>query len=173
MRNRKNKSSKVNIAIIVAVATVAIVFILSVARYSSTFANENSTYIATPILNISSGETLEFYINTYEEKIYYFGVTNYNELDVSEVTMEYYIEINSNSNLPLEFELYEYENEEIGTTNLLEKNGTVTDKIEIDLNEEIIHNYALKISWQEDDINYEYASEIDYIEIVVYGEQVD
>ena len=173
-RQKRNKSSKTNIAIIILAVTAIIVLILSIAKYTSTLAANDAATTATPVLTFDTSNSLEVSISPVDgEKIYYFAVSNYTDVQVSEVTMDYYIQINSLSNLPLEFELYEYENNTIGDTNLLEGNGTTTDEIEIALDEETIHNYALKIIWQEDETSYKYADEIDYVEIVLHGEQIN
>jgi len=88
--------------------------------------------------------------------------------------MEYSIRINNSKNLPLIFELYDYSEEtktEIGE-NLLSADN-VTSNISMLVGTKQSNKYILKIKWQEDERDYKYNKEIDYVQINVNSRQMD
>ncbi len=70
-------------------------------KYKKDINASSSTEIAKPILNVEGASDIK--IDGIEDTIYNFSVKNYNGLDVSEVDMNYYIEIVNNSKADLEF----------------------------------------------------------------------
>ena len=105
-----------------------------------------------------------------KEKNYTFKVSNVDEDKKSEVSMQYTIQIKTLDNLPLEFELYKYENGQIGTTNLLTNNITPNIPMKLGSAE---HEYQLKIKWQDNSNDYKYAKVVDYVQINLKSEQMD
>lgn len=173
-RQDKVEKSKTSWIIFLTAVTTIIVLVFSISKYTTTLADADSAIVAMPIMNLSSSNSLELQISpTDEEKTYILQISNYLDSQTSEVSMNYYIQITSLGNLPLEFKLYTYENETIGDTDLLEGNGNMTDQIEMGFDQKTIHSYALKISWKSTETSYQYAGEIDYIDIIVRSEQID
>lgn len=75
--------------------------------------------------------------------------------------------------MPLDFELYTYDeqnNTKVGE-NLL--TGNVTDNIIMNVNNQVENMYLLKIRWRETENNYLFSKEIDYVQIILNGTQVD
>ena len=96
--------------------------------------------------------------------------SNKEENKTSEVAMEYTLEINNANNLPVEFELYSCKSGVTDNTNLLDNNKT--SKIKLGLNDEE-QEYKLKIKWNQENKNYQYAKVIDYVQIVLNSSQID
>ena len=111
-----------------------------------------------------------YYATNDLEKEYVFKVSNKEEDKISEVAMEYTLEINNANNLPVEFELYSCKSGVTDNTNLLDNNKT--SKIKLGLNDEE-QEYKLKIKWNQENKNYQYAKVIDYVQIVLNSSQID
>ena len=130
----------------------------------------DSVQVAVPIINLEEN-VLDVRINpTDTEKDYVFKVSNKEEDKKSEVSMQYTLEIKNTNNLPLKFELYNYANGAIVGENLLSNNKTQI--IPLKLNDEE-QGYQLKIKWNQENKNYQYAKVIDYVQIVLDSSQID
>ncbi|MBR1802456.1 MAG: hypothetical protein IJ777_00540 [Clostridia bacterium] len=176
MQERKrSKAKKLSVSklILFSIITTMIVTVLTSSRYESSTASSDNAKVAVPVINLSSN-TLDLSINpNTDEKEYVFKVTNTEDEKQTEVTMEYAIQIKSLGNLPLEFELYQYEDGVLGNTNLLSGNGSITNFIKMGLNEKIEHTYMLKIKWRQTEKSYQYNKTIDYVQVVLDSKQVD
>ncbi|MFG6318370.1 MAG: hypothetical protein K1W33_00675 [Clostridia bacterium] len=73
----------------------------SFSKYKKNFNVSSSTEIAKPILNVEGDSNIK--IDGIEDTIYDFSVKNYNGSNVSEVDMNYYIEIVNTSKADLDF----------------------------------------------------------------------
>lgn len=173
IKKRYKSGNKLKNLIMLCIFTTIIVTTLTLSRYKSSIAGSSSAKVATPVINISAeNPVIDVNINPMQsENIYEFSVSNIENEQKSEVSMEYTIQIESLRNLPLYYELYRIEDEN-ETTDLFEKNGDITEKIEMNL-EESKHTYKLKIKWQEDEQSYLYAQTIDYIQIILNSNQMD
>ena len=137
---------------------------------SDVISGGDSAQVAVPIINLEEN-TLDININPNDlEKEYVFKVSNKEEDKISEVAMEYTLEINNANNLPVEFELYSCKSGVTDNTNLLDNNKT--SKIKLGLNDEE-QEYKLKIKWNQESKNYQYAKVIDYVQIVLNSSQID
>ena len=67
-------------------------------------------------------------------------------------------------------ELYSCKSGVTDNTNLLDNNKT--SKIKLGLNDEE-QEYKLKIKWNQESKNYQYAKVIDYVQIVLNSSQID
>ena len=113
--SKKIKKSRIDKLLIAAVITTIIVTILSLSRYNATTAGNSNTKVAIPVITFEE-KTAIFDITaspSMSTKEYIFYVSNSSESLKTDVTMEYTIEVYSLGNLPLEFELYTYENETV------------------------------------------------------------
>lgn len=145
------------------VITIIIIIIIlsfsetSLGKYFSKTNIEVESEIARPILKIEGDTTLE--INTVKEKeTYNFRIKNYDETSqVTEIDLEYYIEILSKENENIKFKIYKEDKElniyENKTEKfLLNKEQKQEDnyKIEILFNNnsviEIMHNIEIKVN---------------------------
>lgn len=154
--------------------TTIIVTAFTLSRYRTTVFSKSSAKVATPVINLSN-DTLNIEINPVQNlQSYVFEVSNYEDENESEVSMVYNLQIKTANALPLEFELYNYDettNAETGN-NLLVTNNT-TDEIEMKEGQKRTNKYILKIKWKEDQKNYLYSKEIDYIQLVLNSHQAD
>jgi hypothetical protein len=176
-KRKKEKRVTIGKLIFLTLITTIIISIITLSKYRTTVTGSDNTKIAVPFIYLNTSEILEIKMNPIEnKKEYEFSVSN-NESGVdSDVSMEYTIQIQTMNNLPLDFELYTYDNNIMGTENLFEKNGAITkNKIKMDLNEnqEITHSYKLIIKWRENNTSYKFSQVEDYIKIVVDSNQID
>lgn len=168
--NKKNK--RLFAAVIV---TSIIVIIIAISKYKTTMAlKDTHTKIATPIVTFTSNE-LEIQLDPINnEKTYEFEVSNYNEETNSEVSMGYNLEIETAGNLPLKYELYDYDEQgNQNTTNLLTVNGNMTQDKKLEAGSKTKDKYILKIIWNEDEKNYLYSKELDFIKVKLNSEQIN
>ena len=143
---------------------------LSISGYKTVSSSTDNAREAIPVINISSNLlNIAIEINPLKEiPDYVFEVSNYDEQKESEVSMEYNLQIKTSNSLPLEFEIYNYYDD--NKTNLLVNNST--NKIKMDVGQEN-NKYGLKIKWKENQKNYLYSQEIDYIQLILNSEQID
>lgn len=174
-RTQKKKQTKISSKTIImsVIITTIIVTTFTLSKYETTTAGSDNTRTAIPIITMSS-DTLDLKLDPENnEQDYIFKVSNYNEQNQTEVSMEYNLQIKSLSNLPLDFELYEYDasnNTAIGE-NLLTNN--VTENVTTKVGEKTQNTYLLKIKWREAETNYLFSQEIDYVQIILNSRQVN
>lgn len=167
------KKSKTILILICLIAILVLIISLatSYARYEQKYTATNTAQVAVPIIKLLDTEAITLKINPEDtEKVYTFKVSNIDDEKKSEVSMQYTIQIKTLDNLPLEFELYRYENGQVGTTNLLTNN--ITENIPMKLGS-AEHEYQLKIKWEDNNRDYKYAKVVDYIQIKLHSEQMD
>lgn len=164
------KIKPINILVLLCIITTIILISVSISKYTNVISGGDSAQVAVPIINLEEN-TLDININPNDlEKEYVFKVSNKEEDKISEVAMEYTLEINNANNLPVEFELYSCKSGVTDNTNLLDNNKT--SKIKLGLNDEE-QEYQLKIKWNQENKNYQYAKVIDYVQIVLNSSQID
>lgn len=167
----KKSRTRLFLIFLIAILILIISLATSYARYEQKYITTNTAQIAVPIIKLLDTKAINLKINPSEkEKNYTFKVSNVDEDKKSEVSMQYTIQIKTLDNLPLEFELYKYENGQIGTTNLLTNNITQNIPMKLGSAE---HEYQLKIKWQDNSNDYKYAKVVDYVQINLKSEQMD
>ena len=160
----------IDILLLLCIITSIILVSVSISKYKNVMSVSDSVQVAVPIINLEEN-VLDVRINpTDTEKDYVFKVSNKEEDKKSEVSMQYTLEIKNTNNLPLKFELYNYANGAIVGENLLSNNKTQI--IPLKLNDEE-QGYQLKIKWNQENKNYQYAKVIDYVQIVLNSSQID
>lgn len=166
--NNKNKLLVVSVVI-----TSIIVMTITFSKYKSKSKIVDSASVARPVMSLSN-DVLNISINPQDnEKSYIFEVSNYDSKNKLEVTMQYRIEVNTSNNLPLNFELYKYDEntkDKVGE-NLLITNTTENEIMSYE--QKTTNKYILKIKWDENEKNYLYSKEIDYIELTLNSKQID
>jgi len=171
-KTQRKNANKISIhqLMFLCIITTIIVSIISFSRYKTSVATDAKSKVAVPIIELNAeNSVLPINISpSQSENIYTFKVANNDGENESEVSMEYTLQINSLGNLPLDFELYNQENENV---NLLNENK-LTETIQLNVGEEP-HIYNLKIKWKEDRKSYEYSQTIDYIQVVLKSQQKD
>ena len=109
--HKKKKLNSRKIVVLFIVTTIIIVF-QTISKFKSSVATNSTARVAYPAIDLTSSQILETSINPNSaEKEFVFSVKNSNGVNKTQVTMKYNIQIESLSNLPLEFELYTYDNE--------------------------------------------------------------
>ena len=172
--HKKKKLNSRKIVVLFIVTTIIIVF-QTISKFKSSVATNSTARVAYPAIDLTSSQILETSINPNSaEKEFVFSVKNSNGVNKTQVTMKYNIQIETLSNLPLEFELYTYDNEKMGTTNLLNGNGKKTNEFILsDFDNDEKNTYKLKIKWKDGATDYRYNNTIDYVRIRVNSEQVN
>jgi len=137
------KKKKKNIDFLIVIIILIILFItffisFSLAKYTVEVNGKILGNIARPIIELKGEESLLITANM-PKTSYTFEVRNYNEDEnVSEVEMQYYIEIISNVNEAINFELYSEDK-------VIELQNRRTNLIDMKKNEKQIDKYKLDI----------------------------
>ena len=132
------------------------------AKYNITKGTISKTKIAVPVLEVEGYESAK--ISAINNIGYYdFVVKNYNNDNISEVPLNYTIEVVSNVDNSISFKLYK-ENEEI----ILNNNKTNT--IYIEGEEEIEHSYRLEVAYDKTKNNSE-QDILENVQIKINSEQ--
>lgn len=166
---RKNHASRL---IQVLLCTTIIVACITLSKYKSSMASKTTAQIAKATLTSNIDEIVLNDMEPGNVKEYYFEVGSTEERDVA---MLYTVKLETGSYLPLSFELRRVQTEtgegtqEVLGENLL-TNGNSTSEIDMPM-EDKTHKYKLIVKWDEQDKNYEYSTEIDYVDIVIYAYQ--
>lgn len=152
-----------NTTILVMLITFILIILfsgISLGKYFSNVNVEVKSKIAKPIIEIEGEPTLN--INTVKEKeIYKFKIKNYDEANqITEVNVEYYIEIISEINENINFKIYR-EDEQLNI------NGGKTEKFLLSKEKQDEHNYKIEILFN----NISVQEIMQNIEIKVHAEQ--
>lgn len=132
----------------------------SLGKYFSKTNIEVDAEIAKPILKIESDSTLDI-SESKEKEIYRFKVKNYDEINqITEVELEYYIEIISEINENIDFKIYKEDKE-------LNINENETEKFSLRKEEKQEDNYKIEILFN----NISVQEIIQNIEIKIHAEQ--
>lgn len=139
------------------------------------FNNEETTNLSLPINNLIPGKELE----------YKFKVSNNKDGNRSEINIGYSIILETYKIIPVNIELYNSDNEKKILTcsekdfdrNSENKLICETEEFSLDFNDNITHNYTLKISFNQYDENNmpwseEYIDLIDFIDIKINSWQI-
>ena len=170
----KSKKLSLGKLVYLVIFTTAIVTVITLSKYHLASAGSSSAKVAALALDLTSNQfSMNVPINPEMENEYVFAVTNNKDDKQAEISMEYTIEIKTLNNLPLEFELYTYDNDIKGSTNLLKSNGNISDVMILDGNKLDTKKYILAVKWNKDSRSYKYSHTIDYIQIVVKATQVN
>lgn len=128
---------------------------VTMSRYIREATAQNSI-IAVPVLTLSNNNQ-QYEIEDMlpgDVKEYTFSVSNKSGTQINEVLLSYYFEINFESDIPLQFKLFDITD---GTEKELTITNQKTSEIELLYDQEVIKNYKLKIIWNESDNSYTYA----------------
>lgn len=124
--------------------------------------SENSPMQAIELENIKPGGTYEYTIQ----------LNNHKDGKVAEVSMEYYIEVETTGNLPLNYTLKNAESNQtiskITSGNTYRWNGE-----NMQASQSSTHGYKLIVSWGEEHNDVAYASEIDMVILEIDVKQID
>lgn len=156
--------------------TIILILLISIfcsyntfASYKSVYESESSIEIAEPIFNLVTSSIADK-INPTNEIETNFSVTNFNDNEINDITLKYYLVISlENNKMPLEYKLYKKEND---TLTELPLTNNQTDYFTLNKDIKETQDFVLKISWNELKTSYEYQNITDYIKINAYIEQL-
>lgn len=120
------------------------------------------TPIAKPILILEGGENFTLTVEK-SKVIYYFKIKNYQEEKISEVDLNYYIEILPKKDFPIQYHLYKEEQE----ISLAEQKSEL---IEMPKGQKKDHNYRLEINYDKQTSKIE-ENILQEIQLKVHSEQ--
>ena len=169
-KNKVKKNVKTFLAIYVFLVLVFLVN-YTFSRYITATYGSGSIGIATPVLSLeNNGLTFELedmWPGEYRE--IEFAVSNIEKGQKNEVLLDYYFIIKIDSKIPLKFELYDENDKKLN----IDTNGkTNEENMKMDYKNEITKNYKLKIIWDEEYNDYNYADESITINLELVGTQV-
>lgn len=167
LKNKNNLNGKKELKTITYIIVIAIICMLFLTGYSigKTITEtliQTTGEVAEPILELKTNEKLNI-TATENSGEYPFQVTNYKEDKITEVPIQYTIEILSNTDESIKYELYK-NNEKI------ELQNKKTNILELKANEIQEDNYILKISYDKNQSNSIYDI-IEKIQIKIHSEQ--
>lgn len=161
----KKDTSKRGITLVIVSSLVILFFFsgFSIGKGYTKTDIETTGEIAKPILEVTNGETISMKqlgdTGTYE-----FFVRNYNgEGKITDVALEYYIEILNDINQNIELKIYKEEKE-------IELNQNKTETFTMPAKQEQVDNYKIEIKCKE---NISVSEIIENIQIKVHSEQVE
>lgn len=164
--NYKDKVFKIKFSDIVILFLVFILISLAgvtFARFQTSINGKVISKIAKPILEVDKEESLVLTALA-PNASYSFDVRNYNEEEINDVQMEYYIEILPHDKELVSYELYKDDNK-------IEINDFKTDKIELNSENKEVHKYRLDITYNENTDNLMKENSEHKIEIKIHSVQ--
>lgn len=156
-----NIKNKKRIFMIIAMFVLIFSGQISYARYITTEVISGKQEIATPILTVEEGQTVQI-DKTNNIGYYEFSIKNFNEEMVSETGFLYTIEIISNIGEAVQFELYDGEKQ-------VPLQNSKTEELSITGNERVEQKYKLKITYNATEEAKEES--IEKVQIKVHSEQ--
>ena len=159
----KNRKKEISIIFIIAIILIFFFSGFSMGKGYSKNDINGVAEIAKPIIQVENGSSLEIN-NENDEGIYEFKVKNYNEQEqITEVDMEYYIEIlNDLENLGIEIKLLKNDEE-------IEIKENKTDKFVLTKEGMQQDNYKLEIKYNNNNTDMEDI--VEQLQIKVHSEQ--
>lgn len=138
--NKKTKNKKMVILILLFLTILFGILVgISFSKYQSKMVRQALVNIAKPILEVRREQSL--LVTALAPKAsYVFEVRNYNENELNQVEMEYYIEVISNTDESINFCLYQGEKQ-------IPLKENRTQKIKLTKEERQTHSYRLEITY--------------------------
>lgn len=141
-RKEKNKGKNIEITILLLLLILISLVGITIAKYQTSVKGKAIAQIANPIFEVRREESL-LLTALAPKASYVFEVRNYNEKNINEVDMEYYIEILSNTDKSITFELFQ------GDKKVALKDNK-TEKISLNKENKENHKYRLDIIYDKD-----------------------
>lgn len=139
---KERKEEKHKIAMLLCILFIILLGILvgiSFSKYQEKIMGKGMADIAKPVLEVRREQSLM--ITAMQPKaVYQFEVRNYQEDELNEIEMEYYIEIISLADESIQFALYQGEKQ-------IPLQSNKTERIKLTKEEKEIHSYRLEITY--------------------------
>lgn len=141
---KKEKDKRKNIEVIILLLILILISLVGItlARYQANIKGKALAQIANPVFEVRKEESL-LLTALAPKASYVFEVRNYDEKDINEVDMEYYIEILSNTDKSITFELFQGDNK-------IPLENNKTQKISLNKENKENHKYRLDIAYDKD-----------------------
>ena len=190
---------RLKIALTFTILVIVLLYLLSLdtitfSRYESTISSTSGLSTAIYLVNDeyqTVSVKLPDVIPSNRQYKYTFSVSNYNDDEHCETNLKYRVHIRATTNMPIVYDLYKVEDLEddlndaetyiLDNDDILDSYGTYFKHIYTEENtfyfdEDNIDYYVLVFTFpddtQEGEYNYEYNSNIDYIEINIESQQI-
>ncbi len=166
--NKEEKASGKNTKIITAILIIFIIILLlfggySMARVLEEVIVKGNAEIAEPILIVENNPSIDITAEkNYGE--YAFKIKNYDENNLTQTDLKYYIEILSNNDSAVKFELYQEENK-------IDLKDNKTEYIQISKDTKEEREYKIKIKYDKN-VNTSINDILEKIQVKVHTEQV-
>lgn len=142
----KLKNKKIAIIFIIILFITFFITGTVFAKYVSKITGKGMAYIAKPIVELVGNNTLNLDISKENSK-YYFEVKNYNEQnEITEVKMEYYIEIQIDNPENIKYEIYKINENK---SEKIEMKNEKSRKFTLRVKEKQIDKYCIEINNKE------------------------
>ncbi len=161
-----------NLITILIVDLILIIFscsTLTFAKYATKVYGMSTGHTATMEISTNIGDTIKVNLNKMipgSIESYNFKVLNTDHDQLTEVAVAYRIKLKKTNNLPIVVELYK----DGVNTNILNENNESGIYV-FNTNEKEEHSYELKIKWDSNKNEFEYANLEDSLDIVIESEQ--
>ena len=146
-KNEKDKRKNIEVIILLLILILISLIGITIARYQANINGKAFAQIANPVFEVRKEESL-LLTALAPKASYVFEVRNYDQQDINEVDMEYYIEILSNTDKSITFELYNGENK-------IPIENNKTQKISLNKENKESHKYRLDIIYDKDEVKTE------------------
>lgn len=164
IRKRKKNTAKI---IQILLFTTVIVACITLSKYKTALATKATAIFANPRTILVDEIDLDK-LKPGESITSNFRITNSENEKTSDVQMIYTIAIETGNYLPLKFDLRKIENGEAIGDNLLNEGGT--EEIEMPKSK-YDQEYQLTITWDNNEKNYLYSDEIDFVKVIMNSYQ--
>ena len=138
-KDKKEKQKNTPILILILILILLSILGITLSIYKSRINGKVFAQIANPVFEVRKEESL-LLTAVAPKASYTFEVRNYDDKNINEVDMEYYIEIVSNTDQSINFELFNGENK-------IPLNNNKTNKIAINKENKEEHKYRLDITY--------------------------
>lgn len=171
----KRKKLRIDRIILAIVITSLFITFSSSSKYKSNANMGSEAQVASPVIMLSENVLELDDLKPGVTKESNFSVTSEHNSKVTQVAMQYTLNIISYSNLPLDIKLYKYSDSgELIEDNILNsENKTEPRTISFEGNRGETHNYKIVVTWDSADNNYKYSYETEYISIEIDSQQLD
>lgn len=138
-QEKPEKSKIVLLLLLILIILLGILVGISFSKYQSKLEGKAIANIAKPLIEVRKEQSL--LLSALAPKAsYVFEVRNFKDDELNEVEMEYYIEVVSNTDEAIKFELYRGEEQ-------IPLNNNKTEKINLTKEEKQTHSYRLEITY--------------------------
>lgn len=172
-KTNSNKRNRLYLFAQILLITTILAVCLTLSKYKTVSESEVTTIVALNEFSTTINDiNLDKLGPNTASSNYRFKIQNFdpeNNSKISEINLNYTIQIKSGNYLPLKFELHPIiDGTVVQEENLFSNNtGNITDSIIFNAGVATINEYMLVIKWDSEEKDYKYSDEIDFVQILV------